>query len=156
MITVQQVVLAQVTRVEAYGVYFSVEDDTILVLLPELSWAPVVEPRDAFPVGSKHQVLVTRYVPTQKCYVSSIVALDVANNPYLAMSQAPDAEYAGRISSVTSESVSVFLDNHAIGYIANDERTSRLRPGERVSVRVRTLDVPERQLWLELCENVTE
>ena len=119
---------------------------------------PSESARDDFTIGTTYKVRVTHYVPTQQLYMASIRALDVANNPYIALSRNPAVEHHGRVQDAIGDNVTVYLDKNdsdmiAVGRIAANEGTSHLQSGDRVTVTVRSLDVEECELWLDLCES---
>jgi predicted RNA-binding protein with RPS1 domain len=69
-------VLARVTRVEEYGVYFEFEGSSIFVLIPDVSYDLVPDLKARYKIGDVVRVRVFRYVEPYKAFKATIKDVD--------------------------------------------------------------------------------
>lgn len=146
------VVRAQVERVENYGVYLKRADATLLVLVPEVSWADHRPLREQFHVGEMRDVLVVAYNYRDRIIVGSFRRLHPEQNPYRELSRLDPGEIlTGKVWHVTGQSVTIALPNGAWGELSKSSNGNRrLAVGDEVPVTIAALNVDEGRLWLDL------
>ncbi len=66
MLEIGDVMLAEVSHVEEYGVEFTVDGQQVLVLLPDLSWTTPVRPKDDFRIGDRIPIKVLAIVDRER------------------------------------------------------------------------------------------
>jgi ribosomal protein S1 len=71
-LAVGDLIEADVTRVEVYGVYLKFRDEEIVVLIPDVSHERVSDLRSRYTVGDRIRVRILEYVPERSLFKASI------------------------------------------------------------------------------------
>jgi len=84
VLEIGDVVIAQVSQVEDYGVEFTVDQQRVLVLLPDLSWKTPARPKEDFRIGELMPIKVLALVDRERCQWRGSVreAQPPETNPY--------------------------------------------------------------------------
>jgi ribosomal protein S1 len=150
MVEIGSTIQAQVLRVEAYGVFLKHGDETVFVVLPEVSWLDTKALRDRVHVGEVFDVYVLRYNYRDRQIVGSIRRAHDELNPYRALSRLPPAQIlCGKVVQTSDDRVTVRLANGASGKIPKSRVPADLELGEAVEVVIVALEVDEGDLILD-------
>lgn len=152
MIQAGQQVDAKVCRIEAYGVYLQYREHEILVLAPDLTWAPRM-PAETVRIGDVLRVRILAYVKATGVYRGSVRVLDQAGNPYLKLAAlAPGTVLSGRVRLVADDDITVELPDHMRGHLSRRKETSYLKCGDAVNVVVDEVHAEEEDVRLRVVE----
>lgn len=150
MVEIGSIIQARVIRVEAYGLFLKHNDETVFVVLPEVSWLDNRDLRERVSVGEVFDVYVLRYNYEKKEIVGSIRRAHPERNPYRALSRLPPGRVlCGKVVQTLDEQVRVRLANGATGHIPAYRVPIHLENGEAVEVVIACLEVDEGDLVLD-------
>jgi hypothetical protein len=87
-----EIVVLTVVRIENYGAYFSTPAglESVLVLIPEISWNPESHPSAMLSIGETRRVSILRKVSESE-YIGSLRVLE-PGNPYVPLMQLKGGE----------------------------------------------------------------
>src|SRR2546423_12274196 len=114
MVEIGSIIQAQVERVEPYGLFLRHGDETVFVVLPEVSWLDKRDLRERVRVGEAADVYVLRYNYEKKHIVGSIRRAHPELNPYRTLSRLPPGEpHCGTVVQTSDDRLTVRLANGA-------------------------------------------
>ncbi|MBL8819893.1 MAG: S1 RNA-binding domain-containing protein [Planctomyces sp.] len=156
MIEIGAVVEADVSRVEAYGIFLTHKSDSIFVPMNNVTWhADLAAPSD-FQPGAKVKVLVERLNYKNNVYAGSIKHLSPEGNPYRDLSrQPPERIFSGRVKMVHHDGIVVDLGNGCVGDLPKCDQTTTLSEGSEVEVQITSLELDEQRVGLKLVHSKT-
>src|SRR5438128_2199732 len=130
MVEIGSIIRAQVERIEPYGLFLRCGKETVVVLVPEVSWVDNRELHERVKVGDHFDVQVIRYNYEKKQVVGSIRRLHPEENPYRRLSRLePGTIVRGRVSAVSDEDATIELPHGTRGQIPKHRRKTDLRVG---------------------------
>lgn len=152
MLQAGDVVDAVVCRIEQYGAYFKHGNDSILVMIPDISWEPIRHPSAVLAVGDEVRMKILRFNPRDKVYVASIRELHPESNPYLRIATLPaGSRLRGKVRSMSGGGrATVALDAGGWGSIDAASTTEPLKPGDTIDVVVDTVNPEAGLLHLKI------
>lgn len=153
MVEIGDTIKAHVSRIEPYGVYLEHPQSAVIVLLPELSWAAVQNPRDVVRLGEELDVLVTGYNYKTREIVGSLRRLHPEKNPYRDLSRLePGTSLKGKITFADSVSYCVEFPNGARGSLPKVGASGTRKVGDEVEVIITHLAVDDGIMAVSLFE----
>jgi ribosomal protein S1 len=150
MLDIGSVVQARVTDKKPYGVYLQHEDQSILVLAPEVAWHDTREAMDQIRPGDvlEVQILLCNYATKE--FSGSLRRARQQDNPYRALSRLePGNVLRAVVRRSDRDDVAVDLPCGARGKIPKHYLRRTPAAGEEMDVVISSLLVDEGQLWLE-------
>jgi ribosomal protein S1 len=150
MLEIGSVVQARVTDKKPYGVYLQFEDQSILVLAPEIAWHDNREAMDQIRPGDvlEVQILLCNY--PNKEFSGSLRRARQQDNPYRVLSRLePGNVLRGVVRRSDRDDIAVDLPYGARGKIPKHYLRRTPTSGEEMDVVILSLLVDEGQLWLE-------
>lgn len=147
-----EIVNATVSRIEPSGVTFEYEGESILVLLPELSWQPLPSTHDIFHLGDRARVRLLGYVPEAGQYLGSLRSAAPGEGPYQRLlSDGSASVYKAKVLGTFGSLVSLELtEPRLLGQlIAESVPIGGLSPGDLVTVKLVSVDVPSNRATFE-------
>jgi ribosomal protein S1 len=150
MLEIGSVVQARVTDKKPYGVYLQCEDQSILVLAPEVAWHDTREVMDQIRPGDILEVLILLCNYPKKEFSGSIRRARQQDNPYRALSRLETGTVLRAVVRKTdSDAIAVDLSCGARGKIPKYYMRRLPVSGEEIEVVIASLLVDEGQLGLE-------
>src|SRR5689334_9029730 len=118
MLEIGATVVAEVRRVEPYGVYLEHAGHDILVLAPEVAWRPTQDLNAVVKLGDKRPVILLRYNYAKRAYAGSFRRLRPEENPYRHLSRLPPDELlTGKVATLAGGEWAVELPYGMRGYV---------------------------------------
>lgn len=153
------VVEGTVDSLTAYGAFVRVSEHiTGLLHISELSWHQIKRPSDAIKKGEKVMVKILE-IDAEKKKVSLSLK---ATQPDPLTTLLPGEELEGKVESIADFGVFVKLDKNVVGLVHNSELayyrfghpSEVCKPGEKIKVKVLTVDAEARRVALsrKACE----
>jgi len=144
-LTVGAIVEATVTRLEQYGAWIDSGGRTGLVEIPEVSWSRISHPSDALAIGQRVRVKVL-VVREDGQFSASIRAVHPERDPWHDPTLfAVGTVFVGPVVGVLGYGCFVELRPEVWGLLRRG-RWSSLAVGDRVQVRVESVDVDSRKI----------
>jgi ribosomal protein S1 len=145
---------------EEAEVILAYRDEKILLLPPEMSWAPTSHDlRAEFKEGDDILVRILRYAANRGCYIGSTRRVAPAeNNPYVKYAKGGiNAEYSAEVTSLNSVDYPwmgrVKLSDGVTGWCAFDRSNSTFQIGDRVCVFAIDVDYERGEATFRLCHD---
>ncbi|ETW97606.1 MAG: hypothetical protein ETSY1_22025 [Candidatus Entotheonella factor] len=148
MLYIDDIVSATIVELKPYGMYLKSDSDQILVLLPEISWEPLRDLKQIYSEGDIISVKMLEFIPTEELYKGSIRQLRPEDNPYNQLLRFKNKVMQGMIKGIYSDDVTVALPHNVWGHIPIDEIDERLKVGDEIFVRVKSVDPEQCELKL--------
>jgi ribosomal protein S1 len=150
MVEIGAMIRATVTRVEPYGVYLAHGPETVLVLLPEVSWSDSRPLAERIRPGEEYDVLVLRYNYRDRQIVGSIRRLHRSQNPYRQLARLePGTVLRVRVVLLAGDEYTVELPNGAWGHVPRRQVPAPVKQGDPLDVVISAVEVDEGRLSLE-------
>ena len=141
-----QIVEATVTRLEQYGAWIDCGGRTGLIVIPEVSWAPIRHPADVLALGQNVTVKILHLGEGGR-FSASLREVQPELNPWRDPSLfAVDSEFTGPVVRVMEHGCFVELRPDVWGLLRRDRWTRTYSVGERIAVRVEAVDVECRKI----------
>jgi ribosomal protein S1 len=70
--SIGKTVVARVTRVEEYGLYLAYESQSLIVLIPDVSYEPIADLKAMFKPGDTVPVRILKYVEEKSMFKGTI------------------------------------------------------------------------------------
>ncbi len=144
-------VSATVVDIQPYGAYLRSDGCTILVLVIDMAWKPVPNPKDHLAIGDVVNVRILSYVDDQGVYRGSIKDLHPDQNPLLAYVNVPAWQvFVAKVKNRFADSVTVELPESVRGRIHDPLASTYVTVGDDIEVTVLSVDVDANELLLSL------
>ncbi len=156
MIEIGVVVKGIVTRIAPFGIFMSHGEDLVFVPLSNFAWIPNPKVISQFYIGQERDVLVERLNYDKNIYTGSFRRLDPEGNPYRILSRyPPSATFDGIVVMVHANGFTIEIDGGCRGEIFKTPQNEDLTKGEKVRVRIKSLEVDVQNLVFELVSRTT-
>ncbi len=150
MIEIGSVITGRIERIEPYGVFLKYGAETVFVDAANLLWRRGTNPLASAKPGDDLRVVVLRYNYRDRITVASLKHAHPEDNPYREVSRLPPGTVLrGKVECVHYDSVSVRLDNGAMGLIPKVLAPANAMKGNEIDVVISSLEVESGDLRLE-------